>query len=225
MSITENLTAVRARIDTAARAAGRDPAGVALVAVSKTKDAGALRQAYTAGQRLFGESYAQELEAKATALADLRDIAWHFIGHLQTNKAKIVARLAHVVHTVHSRDLAAELGKRAVAAGRAPLDVLVEVKLSEEASKHGCAPAALGPLLEAVARDERLRLRGLMTMPPLGEAAAARRVFEQLAALREEHGGPERLPELSMGMSHDLEVAVAAGATMVRVGTAIFGDR
>jgi len=223
--IAESLHAVRARIDAAAKACGRDPASVALVAVSKTKSPEMIREAYAAGQRAFGENYAQELDDKAKALADLTDIAWHFIGHLQSNKAKLVARVASVVHTVHSRDLAAELGKRAAASSRAPLSVLVSVKLSEEDSKHGVPPSELGALLEAIEKDERLRLRGLMTMPPAEDLDVAKRVFEELVALRVRHGGSGRLPELSMGMTHDLEVAIACGATIVRVGTAIFGDR
>ena len=223
--IAESLAAVRARIDAAAKACGRDPSSVALVAVSKTKSPEMIREAYAAGQRAFGENYAQELDDKAKVLADLPDIAWHFIGHLQSNKAKLVARVASVVHTLHSRDLAAELGKRAATAGRAPLDVLVEVKLSEEATKHGAAPSELGVLLDAIEKDARLRLRGLMTMPPPDDLAVAKRVFDELAALRAKHGGVERLPELSMGMTDDLEIAIAAGATMVRVGTAIFGAR
>jgi hypothetical protein len=223
--IAESLASVRARVADAAKACGRDPASVALVAVSKTKSPEMIREAYAAGQRAFGESYAQELVDKAKALSDLGEIAWHVIGHLQSNKAKLVARVATVVHTVHSRDLAAELGKRASAAGRAPLSVLVEVKLSEEATKHGAAPSELAALLAAIEKDERLRLRGLMTMPPADDLAVAQRVFDELAALRTRHGGPSRLPELSMGMTHDLEVAIASGATMVRVGTAIFGER
>jgi len=223
--IAEALEAVRARIAAAANACGRDPSSVALVAVSKTKSPEMIREAYANGQRAFGESYAQELGDKAVALADLRDLAWHFIGHLQSNKAKLVARVASVVHTVHSRDLATELGKRADAAGHAPLSVLVEVKLSEEATKHGVAPSELGALLDAIEKDARLRLRGLMTMPPADDAAVAKRVFDELAALRARHGGAARLPELSMGMTHDLEIAIASGATIVRVGTAIFGER
>ncbi len=135
--------------------------------------------------------------------------------------------MAHLVHAVHSRDLAAELGKRAESAGRAPLSVLVEVKLSEEATKHGVAPKELPELLDAIERDARLRLRGLMTMPPLDaeDLDVAKRVFDELAALRSRLGGPTRLPELSMGMTHDYEVAIASGATIVRVGTAIFGER
>ena len=225
MSIPQALARVTERIAAAAKAAGRDPSRIKLVAVTKTHGAEVIREAYACGQRAFGESYAQELGEKASALADLGDVEWHFIGHLQTNKAKIVAKHAHVVHTVHSRELAVELGKRVAAAGRAPLSVLVEVKLSEEASKHGAAPADLGALLEAIAEDSRLRLRGLMTMPPLGDLDVARRTFEALAQLRDRHGGEARLPELSMGMTHDFETAIACGATLVRVGTAIFGER
>jgi hypothetical protein len=223
MTIADALVAVRERITLAAERSGRDPSTVKLVAVSKGKSVEAIREAYAAGQRLFGENYAQELEEKAAALPDL-SIEWHFIGHLQTNKAKVVAGRAHVVHTVHSRELAAELGKRTTAAGRPRLPVLVEVKLSDEASKHGVLPSALGALLDTIDHDHRLRLRGLMTMPPIGEGIS-KRIFEELAALRTRHGGASRLPELSMGMTGDFESAIACGATIVRVGTAIFGDR
>jgi len=225
VSVASALAGVKARIDAAARAAGRDPSSVKLVAVSKTHGPETMREAYAAGQRAFGESYAQELVEKAEALVDLPDLEWHFVGHLQTNKAKYVARVAHLVHAVHSRELAAELGKRAASAGRAPLAVLVEVKLSDEATKHGVSRPDLPALLDAIERDARLRLRGLMTMPPPGDLAAARRVFEELVQLRDRNGGAARLPELSMGMTDDFETAVACGATIVRVGTAIFGPR
>jgi len=224
MSIAERLAAVKARVHAAAAAAGRDPASVKLVAVSKTHGPEAVREAYAAGQRVFGESYAQELVGKAEALADLRDIEWHFIGHLQTNKARLVARCAHVVHTVDSTVLARELGKRAAREGKR-LPVLVEVNVGGEAQKAGASPGDVEDVLQAVASQESLVLRGLMTMPPAGDPAAARRVFETLVSLRNLHGGAARLPELSMGMSDDLEIAVACGATMVRVGTAIFGPR
>ncbi len=225
MTVASALESVRARVESAAKAAGRDPSSVKLVAVSKTKTPEAIREAYAAGQRAFGESYAQELDDKAKALADLKDLEWHFIGHLQSNKAKYVARVAHLVHAVHSRDLAVELAKRAASAGRAPLSVLVEVKLSEEATKHGVSPGDLGALLDAIERDERLRLRGLMTMPPLDDVSVTKRIFDELAAIRARHGGPSRLPELSMGMTNDFETAIACGSTIVRVGTAIFGER
>lgn len=223
--IARALREVRKRIATAALRAGRDPAAVRLVAVSKTHEAEAVREAYAAGQRAFGESYAQELEAKASALVDLPGVEWHFIGHLQSNKAKVVAKWAHVVHGVDSEGLARELGKRVAREGRGPLPVLVEVNVSGEAHKHGVPPSQIAEVLAAVAAQPALVARGLMTMPPAGDPAGARRIFETLASLRSLHGGADVLPELSMGMSHDLEEAVAAGATWVRVGTAIFGER
>lgn len=222
--IAASLAEVRARIDRAAVACGRAPGDVKLVAVSKTKPVEAIREAHAAGQRAFGESYAQELEAKAKALADLTDIEWHFIGHLQSNKAKIVARVAHVVHTVDGEALARELGKRATAAARV-IATLVEVNVGGEAQKHGCTPSEIAEVMAAVRAQSALALRGLMTMPPADDDEAARRVFETLASLRSLHGGLAALPELSMGMSGDLEIAVACGATLVRVGTAIFGGR
>lgn len=225
MTISENLAAVRARIDAAARGCGRDPSTVRLIAVSKTKSEEAVREAYAAGQRAFGESYAQELERKAQALADRTEIEWHFIGHLQSNKAKVLARWAHVTHTVDGEALAKELGRRIVLAGRGPHPVLVEVKLSREPTKHGASPEDLEDVLRAVESQDGLRLRGLMTMPELGELEAARSAFSTLASLRNLHGGAARLPELSMGMSSDLETAIACGATLVRVGTGIFGAR
>ena len=226
MTIAACLAEVRDRIERAARAAGRDASLVKLVAVSKTKGPEAVREAYAAGQRAFGENYAQELATKAEALADLPDVEWHFIGHLQTNKARVAAKHAHVVHTVDSGALARELGRRAAREGRAvPLPVLIEVNVGGEAQKAGAAPSEIEEVMRAVQAEASLALRGLMTMPPVDDLAAARSVFETLASLRNLHGGPAVLPELSMGMTADLEVAVACGATLVRVGTAIFGAR
>lgn len=226
MSVREGLAAVHERIARAAAACGRDPREVKLVAVSKTKPVEAIREAYAAGQRAFGENYAQELASKREALADLTEIEWHFIGHLQTNKAKIVAKAADVVHAVDSVVLARELGKRVLSAERSrPIPVLIEVNVSAEPQKHGAAASELQEVMNAVQAEPALALHGLMTMPPLGDLDVARRTFETLASLRSLHGGPRVLPELSMGMSADLEVAVACGATMVRVGTAIFGAR
>jgi pyridoxal phosphate enzyme (YggS family) len=226
VTIAESLAAVKARIARAAEACGRAPSSVKLVAVSKTKSPDAIREAYAAGQRAFGENYAQELEAKARALADLGDVEWHFIGHLQTNKAKVVARVAHVVHTVDSAVLAREIAKRARAAARgAPIPVLVEVNVGAEPQKHGASPGELAEVIAAIRAEPALALRGLMTMPPAGDLEKARRVFEALVTLRNLHGGVALLPELSMGMTDDLEVAIACGATLVRVGTAIFGAR
>jgi pyridoxal phosphate enzyme (YggS family) len=200
---------------------------VRLVAVSKTQPAEAVREAFAAGQRDFGENYVQELLQKAEALRDLTELRWHLIGHLQRNKAKQIAPLVELVHTVDSIDLARELAKRfaATVTGRR-LQVLVEVSIAGEEQKHGAAPEALAELCEGIEALPALWLRGLMCVPPFTEdPAGARPFFEQLSALREQHGGPARLPELSMGMTHDLEQAVAAGATLVRVGTAIFGAR
>lgn len=225
MSVAERLAVVHARIAAAARAAGREPGDVKLVAVSKTKPPEAVREAYLAGQRAFGENYAQELAAKAEALADLPDIEWHFIGHLQTNKAKVVARCAHVVHAVDSAVLATELGKRAAKERESPIGALVEVNIAGEAQKAGATPSELAEVLAALREQPALALRGLMTMPPAGDLDASRRTFETLRLLRQLHGGPAVLPELSMGMSEDLEVAIACGATYVRVGRAIFGAR
>jgi hypothetical protein len=223
--VAGRLSAVRARVERAARAAGRDPASVVLLAVSKTKPSADVRAAFAAGQRKFGENYAQELVEKVDALADLDGIEWHFIGRLQTNKAKLVASRAAVVHAVDSARLAQELAKRAEGRAR-PLDVLVEVNVGGEASKGGVEPDELAPILHAIEALPALRLRGLMAIPPPSETPeGARRYHRALATLRDAHGGASRLPELSMGMTDDLEIAIEEGATIVRVGTAIFGAR
>jgi pyridoxal phosphate enzyme (YggS family) len=220
--IAENLASVRERISRAATSVGRDPGEIKLIAVSKTKPAAAVREAYAAGQRAFGENYAQELATKATELADLPDIEWHFIGHLQSNKAKLIVRAAKVVHAIDTVSLARELAKRATQAGTSPLSVLVEVNVGAEAQKFGVAPSDLADVIQGILAEPALTLRGLMTIPPEGDA---RGVFETLASLRSLHGGKALLPDLSMGMSADIEAAVLAGSTMVRVGTAIFGHR
>ena len=222
--VAEGLARVRDRIERAATAVGRDPAEVRLIAVSKTKPASAIREAYAAGQRDFGENYAQELAQKAEELGELTELRWHFIGHLQTNKARFVVRVAHMVHTVDGPSLARELGKRTAKEGREPLPVLVEVNVGGEPQKHGATAIDLKDVLASVDAEPSLVVRGLMTMPP-NDLESARRAFEALRSLRALHGGPKRLPELSMGMSADLEIAVACGATLIRVGTAIFGGR
>ncbi len=225
MTIAARLAATRARIDLAARAAGRDPAEILLVAVSKKMAPDRVREAYEAGQRVFGENYAQELAAKAEALRDLPDLEWHFIGHLQTNKARLVAGVARVVHTVDSAALARELGKRVARQTGARLPVLVEVNAGKEPQKAGATASDLDEVLHAIDAEPALVARGLMVMPPAGDLVAARGVFDMVRTLRNLHGGAARLPELSFGMSEDLEVAVACGSTMVRVGSAIFGPR
>lgn len=219
------LDAVRARIAAAARSCGRGADEVTLVAVSKLQPEALIRAAYARGQRDFGENYVQELLRKRESLADLDGIRWHLIGHLQSNKARQVAPFVHLVHTVDDARLGAELGRRAVAAGRVQ-EVLAQVNVGGEAQKSGCAPEGLPALLDALSATSGISLRGLMTVPPhTDDPAGARPYFDALRALRDAHGGAARLPTLSMGMTHDLEVAVAAGATVVRVGTAIFGAR
>jgi PLP dependent protein len=223
--IPERLAAVRAGIDEATKRSGRPAGSVRLVAVSKTKPIEAIRKAYEAGQRDFGENYVQEMVEKARSLEDLPDLRLHFIGALQRNKAKLCASVAKVVHTVDREELAVELDRRARALGRT-LDALVEVNVGDEASKAGCKPEALPALLDAARRAPCLRVVGLMAIPPfLEDPEAVRPFFARLRALRDAHGGAAGLPELSMGMSHDFHVAIEEGATLVRVGTAIFGAR
>ena len=221
-AVAEGLERVRVRLAAAVLSAGRPADYVQLIAVSKFQPAGAIREAYAAGQRDFGENYVQELQEKAAELAELSDLRWHLIGHLQRNKARSVVGIASLIHTVHSAELARELDKRATS----ELRVLVEVNVGGEAQKGGCAPAELAQVLEAIAATKQLRVAGLMCVPPATpEPSGAKPYFDELARLRDVHGGAQRLPELSMGMTADLEYAVAAGATMVRVGTAIFGHR
>jgi pyridoxal phosphate enzyme (YggS family) len=232
--IPERLERVRARLASACASSNRAVDSVRLVAVSKFQPASAIRSAYAAGQRDFGENYVQELQQKASELADLADLHWHVIGHLQRNKARVAAGLASFVHTVHSLELARELDKRAAERANSPrfagtdprLPTLVEVNVAGELQKSGCAPEALEAILETLEQAQNLRLAGLMCVPPQTEdPSAARPFFDELVRLRALHGGAPRLPELSMGMTSDLEHAVAAGATIVRVGTAIFGER
>lgn len=235
-AVKGRLEQVRARVRDAALAAGRAPAEVTLIAVSKLQPAAAIRAAYAAGQRDFGENYAQELAEKAAELADLPELRLHLIGHLQRNKARKIAALTASVASVDSIELARELAKRAAAtaserrarfgAEGERLAVLVQVSIAGEAQKSGAAPEELAALLAAVESESALRLLGLMCVPPLAEdPELSRPHFERLVELQALHGGPARLPELSMGMTHDLEVAIAAGATQVRIGTAIFGER
>ncbi len=234
MSVSERLEQVLARIATATAQAGRAAGSVRLLAVSKFHPPEVIREAYAAGQREFGENYVQELDGKLAALADLPELRFHLIGHLQRNKARRVAALAAGVDSVDSAELARELGRRAELGAEersrrfglaSRLRVLVEVSIAGEAQKGGVAEAELSSVLSAVEQEAALELRGLMCVPPLGSPEATRPYFDRLVALRDAHGGPGRLPELSMGMTSDLEQAIAAGATVVRVGTAIFGER
>lgn len=215
------LEALRARIHAAAARAGREPGSVRLLAVSKLHPASAIRAAYAAGQRDFGENYAQELRDKARELADLPDLRWHMIGPLQSNKAKYVAAVATAFHALDDPGAARELSRRRAGAGRGPLPCLVHVNVAGESSKHGIAPDRLPGLLAEAAEWPHLGVCGLMTMPPWGAPEAARPHFRALRDLAARHG----LPELSMGTTEDFEVAVEEGATWVRVGTSIFGPR
>jgi len=234
-AVRSGLRSVRERIRAAAQRSGRDPAGVHLLAVSKRQPAQKIRAAYAAGQRDFGESYAQELLGKRADLADLPELRWHMIGALQRNKVAGITGVVSAVHSVDSLRLIAELGRRArerpvpVACRLLPvaeLPVFLEVNLGGEEQKAGCDPAELGALIAAVREQPSLVLRGLMTIPAGGgQPEASRPQFEALVALRDQHGGSAALPELSMGMSQDLEVAVECGASWVRVGTDIFGAR
>ncbi len=215
--LRERLEQVEQRIETAVRRAGRSRSEITLIAVTKKFDAAVIREAYDAGLRRFGENYVQEFEIKHPKLADLKDAEFHLIGHLQSNKARTAAEIFQVIETVDSEKLARRLDQ----AGRL-LEVMIEVKLSEEESKVGAAPGSLRALIEAIRGCANLRLTGLMTMPPWNEdPEATRPYFRRLAAFAHEHG----MKKLSMGMSHDLEAAIEEGATHIRVGTALFGPR
>jgi pyridoxal phosphate enzyme (YggS family) len=223
--IAENLQAVRARIARAAEASGRRPDDIVLVAVSKTFPPERIAEAYRAGQRAFGENHAQEAVAKVTALADL-PLEWHFIGPIQANKTRLIAAHFHWVHSLEREKIARRLNEQR-APGLPPLEVCIQVNVSGEASKSGVAPGEELALAQAIAGLPRLRLRGLMAIPePTSDARLLRSRYALLRRLKEQlvaRGFP--LDTLSMGMSDDLEIAIAEGATMVRVGTAIFGAR
>jgi pyridoxal phosphate enzyme (YggS family) len=210
--------AVLERVRAAEARAGRPTGTVEVVAVSKLQPPEAIRAAHAAGARAFGENYAQELRDKAEALSDLQGLRWHAIGPLQTNKARYVARSAHVFHALDRLEVAQELSRRRTGT---PLSVYVEVNVGGEASKSGVGPEVLPALLDAVRPLPGLELVGLMTMPPLAPADEVRPCFRALAALAREHG----LRGLSMGSTQDFEAAIEEGATVVRVGTAIFGER
>ncbi len=226
--LSESLAAARTRLADALSAAGRPAEAARLLAVSKTKPAAMIREAWHLGQREFGENYVQEALDKQAELADLDTIVWHFIGPLQSNKTRDVAEHFAWVHSVDREKIARRLNdQRPEALG--PLDICLQVNISDEASKSGVSREALPALAAAVQALPRLRLRGLMAIPAPAEGLAAQRApFARLREALEELR--ERLPEapldtLSMGMSADLEAAVLEGATLVRLGTAIFGER
>lgn len=224
-TISANLQAVRARIAKAAELAQRSEAEIELLAVSKTVSPARIREAAEAGQQAFGENYAQEGTAKMAALADM-PLEWHFIGPLQSNKTRLIAERFDWVHSIERLRVAERLSA-ARGAGRPPLQVCVQVNVSGEASKSGVSPGETAGLAHAVAALPNLRLRGLMAIPePTDDATLTRRRFASLRRLREALIAEGlAMDTLSMGMSHDLEAAILEGATIVRVGTAIFGER
>ncbi len=231
MSIADNLAFVRERIATAAARAGRSPSSVALMAVSKTFPAEAVHEAYAAGQRLFGESRVQEFVGKCVALQSLPGLEFHLIGHLQSNKSAKAAELFDAVDSVDSLRLAERLNEAAGKVGKT-LPVLIEVNVGGEQQKAGVAPDSdeLEQILSAAPRLANLRFRGLMTIPPFtDDPEQSRPYFARLRQLRDElasrHLPALSMNVLSMGMSHDFEVAIEEGSTCVRVGTAIFGNR
>jgi hypothetical protein len=231
MSISENVALVRQRIAAASRRAGRRVDEIALMAVTKTQASEPIREAYEAGLRLFGENRVQEFSGKVDSLRDLHDARWHMIGHLQTNKAGKAAELFCAVDSVDSLKLAERLDAAARGLGK-KLDVLVEINVGGETAKSGIAgdSQSLEELLLAAPRLEAVQVRGLMTVPPYTEdAESARKYFRGLRELRDRIAARKlpriALDELSMGMSHDFEVAIEEGSTCVRIGTAIFGER
>lgn len=227
-ALSESLTRARHRLERALVDAGRPGTDATLLAVSKTKPADMIRQAYAAGQRAFGENYLQEALDKQAELADLTDIEWHFIGPLQSNKTRAVAESFDWVHSVDRLKIARRLSEQRPIESSA-LNICLQVNISQEETKSGVLPGALGELAAEVARLPRLRLRGLMAIPAPADTLEAQR--QPLAALREaferlRNDLPEApLDTLSMGMSDDLEAAILEGATQVRLGTAIFGAR
>lgn len=225
--IADNLAAVQERIRQAAKRTGRDPAAVRLVAVSKTRPAEDIVLAAQAGQRLFGENYVQELVAKAVAVQ--QPVEWHVIGHLQSNKVRQLAGLVTMIHSVDRLSLAEEISRQWARLGSS-CAILVQVNLAQEATKSGASTDEALALVRQVAALPHLRVRGLMTMPPFfDDPEGARPYFRQLRLLAEQVEAAAipgvEMAELSMGMSGDFEVAIEEGATLVRVGTAIFGER
>jgi PLP dependent protein len=227
-SVASNLALVSEKIHAACRRCGRDPSTVTLIAVTKTVPVETIREGVLAGISTLGENYVQEMRRKVDALSDL-EVAWHFIGHLQSNKAKQIADICRMIHTLDRESLARELDKQAQRLGRR-IPVLIQVNLGDEDSKSGVSEDGLMKLYRSAEAMNGLEVRGLMSLPPfLDEAEEVRPYFRQLRGLLEGlkdiSRNPEVLTELSMGMSHDFEVAIEEGATCIRVGTALFGAR
>jgi hypothetical protein len=231
MPVADNINAIRERISRAATRVGRDPDSITLLAVSKTVEPERIREAYSAGLRVFGENRVQEFESKSAALSELKDAQWHLIGHLQSNKARKAAELFQAVDSVDSLRLAEKLNQSAAEANK-KLELLIEIKVGQEESKAGILldSPELDALLQAAPQLANLQIRGLMTVPPFADdPEGARPYFRLLRDLRDQTAARKlpgiQMDVLSMGMSHDFEVAIAEGSTCVRVGTAIFGAR
>ncbi len=227
MAIRENVEKIKEKIEKAAQKAGRKPEDIILLAASKTQPPEKIVEAYEAGIRYFGENRVQEGIKKIEALSNLKDIHWHLIGGLQTNKAKYAVKYFELIHSLDREALADELDKRAGKIEKVQ-DVLIEVNVGEEETKYGVKPENLEKLFEYSMQKENLRILGLMCIPPYFEDPEKSRPY--FAMLREMKEQLEKkfnisLPHLSMGMSHDFEVAIEEGATIVRIGTAIFGER
>ena len=221
-TIAENISTLAERIHNAAQASRRDPGSVGLLAVSKTKPASDLREAYAAGLRDFGENYLQEALGKQTELSDL-PLIWHFIGPIQSNKTRAIAENFAWVHSVDRLKIAQRLSEQRPA-DLPPLNLCIQVNVSGEASKSGCTPEDLPALAQAISALPNLRLRGLMAIPePTEDSDEQNAAFAAIRTLQDQLNLP--LDTLSMGMSHDLEAAIAQGATWVRIGTALFGAR
>ncbi len=227
-AIAVNLAAIQERIRTACHRRGRNPASVQLVAASKTVAAARIREAVAAGVTTLGENYVQEAQRKMEELRSLA-VQWHFIGHLQSNKARVAVETFDLVHTLDRESLARTLDREALKRGR-PLPVLIQVNVGEEQSKSGLPPEQVTAFFQSIVSLEGLQIRGLMALPPyLADPEQVRPCFRLVAALleqlRQTAPHPGQLTELSMGMSHDFDVAIEEGATLVRVGTALFGQR
>jgi PLP dependent protein len=227
-NIARNLDAIRGRIGSACSRSGRDPSTVTLIAVTKTVPAEVVREGVEAGLTVFGENYIQEARTKMEALSDLT-LSWHFIGHLQSNKARVALESFDWVHTVDRSSLARELDRHAHKMERR-VPVLLQVNVGDEESKHGAPVEELRALFDLACSLEGLAVRGLMALPPYEDDAELvrphfRRMRQLLDELRASAARPEELTELSMGMSHDFDVAIEEGATMIRVGTDLFGSR
>jgi len=227
-NLKEKLKDISERIRNAAESCGRDPESIRLVAVSKTVSADKVREAIDAGVTILGENYIQEAGEKISALSDCR-VSWHFIGHLQTNKAKYAVRLFDLIHTADSLKLAIELNRQAAKIAKIQ-NILIQVNIGEEESKSGTSVQDLQTLLREISRFDNLSVKGLMTIPPFyDEPEKVRPFFSALRELRDQIKSAAipniLMDELSMGMSGDFETAIAEGATLVRIGTAIFGER